>query len=54
MIGPAIFLVQLLGPRAPKDSLPELAQWVAELGYKGVQIPTFRPDVFDLKRAAES
>ena len=54
MIGPAIFLVQLLGPRAPRDSLPELAQWVAELGYKGVQIPTFRPDVFDLKRAAES
>ena len=54
MIGPAIFLAQLLGPRAPKDSLPELAQWVSSLGYKGVQIPTFRADLFDLGRAAES
>jgi sugar phosphate isomerase/epimerase len=54
MKGPALFLVQLLGPRAPKDSLPELAEWAAGLGYKGVQIPTFRPEVFDLARAAES
>ena len=54
MIGPAIFLAQLLGPRAPRDSLPELAQWVSSLGYKGVQIPTFRADLFDLGRAAES
>ena len=53
-VGPAIFLAQLLGPRASNDSLPELAQWVSSLGYKGVQIPTFRPDLFDLKRAAES
>jgi len=52
--GPALFLVQFLGPRAPKNSLPELAEWAASLGYKGVQIPTFRPDVFDLARAAES
>ena len=54
MKGPAIFLVQFLGPRAPKTSLPELAEWAAGLGYKGVQIPTFRPDVFDLARAAQS
>ena len=54
MQGPAIFLVQLLGPRAPNDSLVELAKWVSSLGYRGVQIPTFRPDLFDLKKAAES
>ena len=54
MKGPALFLVQFLGPRAPRDSLPELAQWAAALGYKGVQIPTFRPDVFDLALAAQS
>lgn len=54
MKGPAVFLVQFLGPRAPKNSLPELAEWAAGLGYQGVQIPTFRPDVFDLARAAES
>ncbi|MFN0164599.1 MAG: sugar phosphate isomerase/epimerase family protein [Burkholderiales bacterium] len=34
--------------------MAELGEWAAGLGYKGVQIPTFRPDVFDLKRAAES
>ncbi len=54
MKGPALFLVQFLGPRAPKDSLPELAQWAASLGYKGVQLPTFRRDVFDLELAASS
>lgn len=54
MKGPAIFLVQFLGPRAPKTSLPELAEWAAGLGYQGVQIPTFRPDVFDLAKAADS
>lgn len=54
MKGPALFLVQFLGVRAPKTSLSELGEWAAGLGYKGVQVPTFRPDVFDLKRAAES
>lgn len=54
MKGPALFLVQFLGPRAPKDSLPELAQWAGSLGYAGVQVPTFRRDVFDLERAAGS
>ncbi|MGE0316101.1 MAG: sugar phosphate isomerase/epimerase family protein [Lautropia sp.] len=54
MKGPALFLVQFLGPRAPSDSLPELAAWAASLGYEAVQLPTFRPDLFDLERAAAS
>ena len=54
MKGPGLFLVQFLGARAPKTSLRELAEWAAGLGYKGVQIPTFRKDVFDLALAAQS
>lgn len=54
MKGPGLFLVQFLGPRAPRNSLPELAEWAAGLGYKGVQIPTFRPALFDLQLAATS
>ena len=54
MKGPGLFLVQFLGARAPKTSLRELGEWAAGLGYKGVQIPTFREDVFDLALAAES
>src|SRR5438552_1895087 len=47
-------MVMKFGVRAPKNSLRELGEWAAGLGYKGVQIPTFRKDVFDLALAAES
>lgn len=52
--GPAIFLAQFVGPEPPFDSLPSLARWVSELGYQGVQIPTWETRLFDLDRAAES
>jgi sugar phosphate isomerase/epimerase len=52
--GPAIFLAQFAGSEAPFDTLPNIARWAAGLGYKGVQIPTFVPALFDLDRAAES
>ncbi|TEA79574.1 sugar phosphate isomerase/epimerase family protein [Allopusillimonas ginsengisoli] len=52
--GPAIFLAQFVGNRAPFDSLAGLAGWVAEMGYRGVQIPTNNPDLFDLEQAAQS
>jgi sugar phosphate isomerase/epimerase len=52
--GPAIFLAQFIGPKAPFNSLPALAEWAANLGYKGVQIPTSDPHIFDLDLAAES
>lgn len=52
--GPAIFLAQFAGSEAPFDSLKGMAGWAASLGYKGVQIPTFVPALFDLDRAAES
>jgi sugar phosphate isomerase/epimerase len=52
--GPAIFLAQFAGDRAPFNSLTSIAQWAAELGYEGVQIPSWDARLFDLKRAAES
>jgi sugar phosphate isomerase/epimerase len=52
--GPAIFLAQFAGDRAPFNSLAGIAQWAAGLGYEGVQIPSWDARLFDLKRAAES
>ena len=52
--GPGIFLAQFISDEAPFNTLANLAQWAAGLGYVGVQIPTWDKRVFDLKRAAES
>lgn len=52
--GPAIFLAQFAGDVAPFDNLPNITKWAADLGYKGVQIPTFVGSLFDLDKAAES
>jgi sugar phosphate isomerase/epimerase len=52
--GPAIFLAQFAGDQPPFNNLKSIAQWAANLGYKGVQIPTWDARMFDLKRAAES
>nr|MEC9420328.1 sugar phosphate isomerase/epimerase [Pseudomonadota bacterium] len=52
--GPAIFLAQFAGDDAPFNSLPAIAKWAADLGYKGIQIPTFDRRLFDLDQAAES
>ena len=52
--GPAIFLAQFAGDQAPFNSLADIAGWAADLGYEGVQIPSWDGRLFDLKRAAES
>ncbi len=52
--GPAIFLAQFLGDEAPFNDLNNICKWVASLGYKGVQIPSWDGRVMDLKKAAES
>lgn len=52
--GPAIFLAQFAGDAAPFDTLPNITRWAADLGYKGVQIPTFVGSFFDLDLAANS
>lgn len=52
--GPAIFLAQFMGDEAPYNSLDSICKWVADLGYKGIQIPTWDDRCIDLKTAAES
>ena len=52
--GPAIFLAQFAGDTAPFNTLASMAHWAADLGYKGVQIPSWDARLFDLGKAAES
>ena len=52
--GPGIFVVQFLRDEEPYNNLANIGQWVADLGYKGVQIPTWDSRVIDLDKAAES
>lgn len=52
--GPAIFLAQFMGDEAPFDSLENICQWVSDLGYKGIQIPTWENRLIDLDKAADS
>lgn len=51
--GPAIFLAQFIGDKAPFDTLEHLAGWAASLGYRGIQLPTDKR-LFDVDVAADS
>lgn len=52
--GPGIFLAQFLRDDEPFNTLEGITKWAADLGYKGVQIPSWDPRVIDLDKAAES
>ncbi|MCG8327330.1 MAG: sugar phosphate isomerase/epimerase [Chitinophagales bacterium] len=52
--GPAIFLAQFMGDEAPFNALDSICEYMANLGYKGVQIPTWESKLIDLQKAAES
>tara|TARA_Y100001970_G_scaffold169158_1_gene206845 strand:+ start:371 stop:1426 length:1056 start_codon:yes stop_codon:yes gene_type:complete len=52
--GPAIFLAQFADDQSPFNSLEEIASWASELGFKGVQIPSWDSRLFDLETAANS
>jgi sugar phosphate isomerase/epimerase len=54
MKGPAIFLAQFAGDETPFNSLPAMAKWAADLGYIGIQVPTWDDRLINLERAAES
>lgn len=54
MKGPAIFLAQFMGDQAPFNHVVSMAKWAADLGYKGIQVPTNNPAFFDLELAATS
>ncbi len=54
MKGPGLFLAQFAGDAAPFNSLEAICAWAANLGYKGVQVPTWDARLFDLGKAATS
>ena len=54
MRGPAIFLAQFAGDEVPFNSLDEMAKWAADLGFVGVQVPSWDARLFDLEKASES
>lgn len=54
MKGPALFLAQFMGDDEPFNSLGSICRWAADLGYKGVQIPTWDARCVDLEKLATS
>ena len=52
--GPALFLAQFAGDRAPFDTWDGITRWAADCGYVGVQVPSWDGRLFDLGKAAES
>lgn len=52
--GPAVFLAQFVSSEAPYNSLDGLCKWASDLGYKGIQIPTWESSLIDLELASES
>ena len=54
MKGPAVFLAQFMRDEKPYNNIHNIGRWVANLGFKGVQIPGWDPRVIDLNKAAES
>jgi sugar phosphate isomerase/epimerase len=52
--GPAIFLAQFFEDNKPFDDIYSIAKWASDLGYRGVQIPTWDPRAIELDLAASS
>ena len=52
--GPALFLAQFAGDTAPFNTLDGMCKWAADLGYKGIQIPTWDSRLIDVNTAAAS
>ncbi len=52
--GPAIFLAQFADSEPPYNTLEGMCQWAADMGYVGIQIPTWESSLIDLKKAARS
>jgi sugar phosphate isomerase/epimerase len=52
--GPGIYLAQFLSDEAPFNSLSSICKWAKQLGYQGVQLPTWDKRILDLEKAATS
>jgi len=48
--GPAVFLAQFAGSEAPFNSLDGMCKWASDLGYKGIQIPTWETNFIDIEK----
>ena len=48
--GPAVFLAQFVDKSEPFNSLDGMCKWASELGYKGIQIPTWESSLIDLDK----
>ena len=54
MKGPGIFLAQFMADKAPLDRFDTACKWAADLGYVGIQVPSWDGRCMDLKKAATS
>ena len=54
MKGPAIFLAQFASDVPPFNDLESIAKWASELGFVGLQIPSWDTRLFDLELASKS
>ncbi len=52
--GPGIFIAQFADDLAPFNSWASICKWAADLGYKGIQIPSWDARFMDLKKVASS
>ena len=52
--GPAILIAQFMGDSPPFDTLENIGKWAADLGFIGVQLPSWDARCIDLEKAAES
>lgn len=52
--GPGVFLAQFVRDDAPLNTLEGLVSWMADFGYRGVQVPSWDGRLLDLERAATS
>jgi sugar phosphate isomerase/epimerase len=52
--GPAIFLAQFMGDKPPFNDLKTICTWAKNLGFVGVQIPTWDSRCINLQQVAES
>jgi sugar phosphate isomerase/epimerase len=48
--GPAVFLTQFISDEAPFNSLDGICKWAADLGFKGIQMPTLDTRFIDLQK----
>jgi sugar phosphate isomerase/epimerase len=52
--GPALLIAQLADDKPPLNSLPTIAKWAADLGYRGLQLPSLDARFIDVALCAES